>query len=197
MLWKTNLFYLFLFFNHQTKGVCMLKKSLSVVLISCATLGSIAAHAAEEQRYSIDLTATIPTESFQVIPVKSGWVNQTQEMVYDLGTKKLQYFTKQFQYKNTSGGIQATLTNTDSTGTAILSNGTDTIPLAVTFNGITLSNRAATVVDATDAKTGGRANLRITQKTDTPLTVTGDFRGQVAMVFEPVVEAPAGAGGSK
>lgn len=171
----------------------MLKKSLSAVLMSCAALGSIAVHAANEQRYAIDLTATIPTEDFQVIPVDSGWVNQTQEMVYDLGTKKLQNFSKQFQYKNTSGGIQATLTNTDSTGAAILSNGTDIIPLTVTFNGVALSNTASTVVDAVDANAGGRTNLLITQKTDTPLTVTGSFTGQVAMVFEPVVVSPPSA----
>ncbi|EDU61858.1 hypothetical protein PROSTU_00120, partial [Providencia stuartii ATCC 25827] len=30
----------------------------------------------------------------------------------------------------------------------------------------------------------------ITQKTDTPLTVTGSFKGQVAMVFEPALVAP-------
>ncbi|MBS7785660.1 CS1 type fimbrial major subunit, partial [Providencia stuartii] len=78
----------------------------------------------------------------------------------------------------------------DSTGTAILSNGTDIIPLTVIFNGVSLSNTANTVVDAADAKAGGRANLRITQKTDTPLTVTGSFTGQVAMVFEPALVAP-------
>ncbi|AFH94520.1 CS1 type fimbrial major subunit [Providencia stuartii] len=171
----------------------MLKKSLSAILMSCAALGSMTVHAADEQRYAIDLTATIPTDNFQVIPVEGGWVNQTQEMVYDLGTKKLQDFSKQFQYKNTSGGIQATLTNTDSTGTAILSNGTDTIPLTVIFNGVSLSNKANTVVNAADAKAGGRTSLRITQKTDQPLTVTGSFTGQVAMVFEPVlVEPPTG-----
>ncbi|HEK1126819.1 TPA: adhesin [Proteus mirabilis] len=168
----------------------MLKRSLSIIFLSCGALGSMVAHAADEQRYAIDLTATIPTESFQVIPVESGWINQTQEMAFDLGTRKLQDFTKQFQYKNTSGGIQATLTNTDSKGTAILSNGNDTIPLAVIFNGVTLSKTPSTVVNADDTKTGGRTNLRITQQTDTPLTVTGSFTGQVAMVFEPVVETP-------
>ncbi|MBS3855042.1 fimbrial protein [Proteus mirabilis] len=168
----------------------MLKKSLSAILMSCAALGSMTVHAADEQRYAIDLTATIPTDDFQVIPVDGGWVNQTQEMVYDLGTKKLQDFSKKFQYKNTSGAIQATLTNTDSTGTAILSNGTDIIPLTVTFNGVALSKTANTVVGAADAKAGGRADLRITQQTDTPLTVTGSFTGQVAMVFEPELVAP-------
>ncbi|EDU61837.1 CS1 type fimbrial major subunit [Providencia stuartii] len=147
-------------------------------------------HGADNYATLSSYRAAVSTDDFQVIPVEGGWVNQTQEMVYDLGTKKLQDFSKQFQYKNTSGAIQATLTNTDSTGTAILSNGTDIIPLTVIFNGVSLSNTANTVVDAADAKAGGRANLRITQKTDTPLTVTGSFTGQVAMVFEPALVAP-------
>ncbi|WP_272671846.1 CS1 type fimbrial major subunit [Providencia sp. PROV104] len=173
----------------------MLKKSLMVTLLSGAAFASMFANAADEQRYTIELSATIPSEAFQVIPVESGWINQTQEMSYDLGTSKLQAFSKQFQYKNTSGGIQATLINTDSNGDPILSNGSDTIPLAVTFNGVKLSNEAATVVAADQAKAGGRTNLRITQKTDNALNVTGSFTGQVAMVFEPalVIEPPSGS----
>lgn len=173
----------------------MLKKSLMVTLLSGAAFASMFANAADEQRYTIELSATIPSEAFQVIPVQSGWINQTQEMSYDLGTSKLQAFSKQFQYKNTSGGIQATLTNTDSNGDPILSNGSDTIPLAVTFNGVKLSNEAATVVAADQAKAGGRTNLRITQKTDDALNVTGSFTGQVSMVFEPalVIEPPSGS----
>lgn len=169
----------------------MLKKSLMVTLVSGVALFSIFANAADEQRYTIELSATIPTEAFQVVPVESGWISQTQEMAYDLGTSKLQDFSKQFQYKNTSGAIQATLNNVDSNGDPILSNGIDTIPLAVSFNGVALSNKATTVVSAEQAKTGGRTNLRIAQKTDKALTVTGSFTGQVAMVFEPVLTPSA------
>ncbi|MBQ0399373.1 adhesin [Providencia rettgeri] len=168
----------------------MLKKSLMVTLLSGAAFASMFANAADEQHYTIELSATIPSEAFQVTPVESGWINQTQEMPYDLGTNKLQPFSKQFQYKNTSGGIQATLTNTDSNGDPILSNGSDIIPLAVTFNGVKLSNEAATVVAADQAKAGGRTNLRITQKTDDALNVTGSFTGQVSLVFEPALVAP-------
>lgn len=173
----------------------MLKKSLMVTLFSSIAFSSMFANAADEQHYTIELSATIPAENFHVIPVESGWVNQIQEMVYDLGTNKLQAFSKQFQYKNTSGGIQATLNNTDSNGDPILSNGTDIIPLSVTFNGVKLSNEAVTVVDADRAKAGGRTNLRITQKTDEALDMTGSFTGQVSMVFEPalVIEPPSGS----
>ncbi|HHR6443034.1 TPA: CS1 type fimbrial major subunit [Providencia alcalifaciens] len=165
----------------------MLKKSLMVTLLSGATFASMFANAADEQSYTIELSATIPAETFQVIPVESGWINQTQEMVYDLGTKKLQAFSKQFQYKNTSGGIQATLTNTDAKGDPLLSNGSEIIPLAVTFNGVKLSNEAALVVAADQAKAGGRTDLRITQKENKELTKAGSFTGQVSMVFEPAL----------
>jgi hypothetical protein len=163
------------------------KHSLSVALLASAIFGSIPVHAEDNQSYTINLSAVIPSDSFMVIPVESGWISQTQEMAYDLGTKKLQPFSKDFQYKNISGAIQATLTNTDATGQSILSNGTDTIPLAVTFNGVPLTNTATEVVAAAAAQTGGRTALRINQATEDALTVNGSFTGQVAMIFEPVV----------
>ena len=109
-------------------------------------------------------------------------------MVYDITTEKLQPFEKQFQYKNTSGGIQATLTNTNSDGKTILSNGAETIPLSVKFNGVELSNTATTVVAKDPAKAGGRTALRITPASDKKLDVAGSFTGNVAMVFEPTLD---------
>lgn len=163
----------------------MLNKKLSFVLASCLMLGSFSAAAADEARYTINLSATIPTDAFHVTPVESGWVDKTQEMAYDFGTQKLLSISKQFQYKNTSGAIQASLTNTASDGSAVLSNGTDTIPLNVSFNGVKLSNTPADVVTADAAKAGGRTNLVISQGDDSALSVTGSFTGQVAMIFEP------------
>jgi len=165
-----------------------LKKNLLAALVSCILFGSSLACAADTQSYTINLSATVPAENFQVIPVESGWINQTQEMGYDIATNKLQIFEKQFQYKNTSGAIQATLTgNLNSDGKPQLSNGTDIIPLAVSFNNVILSKTAATVVSADAAKVGGRTALKISQDTDSALKVHGSFTGSVAMIFEPVV----------
>lgn len=165
-----------------------LKKTLTTALVSCIAFGSTLANAADTQSYTINLSATVPSENFQVIPVESGWVNQTQEMGYDIATNKLQIFEKQFQYKNTAGAIQATLTgNLNSDGKPQLSNGTDVIPLTVSFNNITLSKTAATVVSADAAKAGGRTALKISQDSDSALKVHGSFTGSVAMIFEPVV----------
>ncbi|MEN4978185.1 CS1 type fimbrial major subunit [Erwinia billingiae] len=169
-------------------GNNVFKKSFAVVLLACAGLGG--AHAADPQSYTIDLTAVIPSDSFHVIPVESGWINQTQAMSYDLATSKLKPFEKEFQYKNTSGAIQATLTNTNADGAPVLSNGSgDTIPLTVKFNNKTLSDTAATVVESAAAAAGGRTTLSIAQANTSALDVMGSFSGSVSMIFEPVVES--------
>lgn len=168
-----------------------LNKSLAAALFSCAVIGGVAAHAADSQSYTINLTATVPSDSFHVIPVDAGWIDQTQDMGYDIATSKLKVFEKQFQYKNTAGGIQATLTgNLSSDGNPQLSNGTDVIPLAVSFNNVALSKTATTVVEAAAAKAGGRTALRIAQADDKALDVNGSFTGSVSMIFEPAVVTP-------
>lgn len=168
-----------------------LNKSLAAALFSCAVFGGVAAHAADSQSYTINLTATVPSDSFQVIPVDAGWIDQTQDMGYDIAASKLKVFEKPFQYKNTAGGIQATLTGNLSTdGKPLLSNGTDVIPLAVSFNNVALSKTATTVVEATAAKAGGRTALKIAQADDKALEVNGSFTGSVSMIFEPVVATP-------
>lgn len=167
----------------------VLNKSLVAALFSCTAFGGVAAHAADAQSYTINLTASVPSDVFQVIPVESGWINQTQDMGYDIATSKLQVFEKQFQYKNTAGAIQATLSgNLNSDGKPQLSNGTDVIPLAVTFNNVALTKTAATVVSTEAAATGGRTALKISQADDAALKVNGSFTGSVAMIFEPVVK---------
>jgi len=177
------------------KGVFLMKRNfrqfnkvMAAAVFSCAALGLSAANAADPQSYTINLKASVPDDTFHVIPVENGWINQTQDMGYDIATSKLQVFEKQFQYKNTDGGIQATLTgNLNTDGKPQLSNGTDIIPLKVTFNHIALSKTATTVVTAANAKTGGRTALSIAQEDEKPLTVHGSFTGSVSMIFEPVV----------
>lgn len=173
------------------RNFSVLNNTLAAAVFSCAVLGSVAAHAADSQSYTINLTATVPSASFQVIPVDAGWIDQTQDMGYDIATSKLKVFEKQFQYKNTAGGIQATLTgNLNTDGKPQLSNGSDVIPLAVSFNNVALSKTATTVVTAEAAKTGGRTALKISQADDKALAVNGSFTGSVAMIFEPVVQQP-------
>ena len=165
-----------------------MNKAMAAALFVTTAFGGAIAHAADpNQSYTINLKASVPSEDFHVIPVDSGWIGQEQDMGYDIATSKLKVFDKQFQFKNTSGGIQATLNgNLNSSGAPQLSNGTDVIPLAVKFNNVALSKTAATVVNDADAKVGGRTSLLIAQQDDKELTVSGDFTGSVSVIFEPV-----------
>lgn len=71
------------------RNFSFLKKTLTAALFSCAVLGGVAAHAADSQSYTTKLTTTVPSDSFQVIPVDAGWIDQTQDMGYDIATSKL------------------------------------------------------------------------------------------------------------
>lgn len=164
------------------------KNTLAVALLSCAALGASVAHAAESQSYTINLTATVPAHDFQIDPVDSDWITQTQTMEFDTTSKTLKPFKKQFRYQSGAGAIQAKLTGDLRYGNAVLSAGINTIPLTVTFNNSAVTNVAKTVVTAAAAKTGGIATLSIAQESDEALPLSGTYTGSVAMIFEPVVD---------
>ena len=62
--------------NRQFNAI---KTTLAAAFISCAAMTG-AANAAESQSYTINLSATVPSDTFQVIPVDAGWIDQTQDM---------------------------------------------------------------------------------------------------------------------
>lgn len=168
-------------------------KTFLAVCVATTALMATSLQAADAENFDIRLKASIPSDDFHVRPVDSGWLSEEQEMLFDLGTSKLQAIEKLFQYKNSAGAIQATLNNTNSSGKSQLSNGNQTIPLKVLFNGTEVKNTAETVVSIADAQAGGRANLRITAGSDTaldPATYAGEYTGTVSLTFEPVVGTP-------
>lgn len=166
---------------------------LSIAAVSMLTAISASAGAADLEKYDVLLKASVPSDSFHVRPVESGWIGEPQEMVYDQGTSKLQPVSKMFQYKNTAGAIKATLLNTDADGAPLLFNGNQSIKLAVKFNDIAVDNKGVDVVSATDAKSGGRANLDISTASAEKLDQSkyaGEYTGSVTINFEPSVSKP-------
>lgn len=170
-------------------------RQTKTLLAACVAGGAFMAaslQAATPENFEIQLKASIPSDEFHVRPVDSGWINEEQEMQFDIGTQKLQAVEKLFQYKNTAGGIKASLSNTNAQGNAQLFNSNQSIPLKVTFNGNTVNNTGTTVVTAAEAKDGGRSNLRITTLSDTALdlnTYAGEYTGIVNITFEPEVSS--------
>ncbi|MCU6172418.1 CS1 type fimbrial major subunit [Enterobacter bugandensis] len=168
------------------------KHLLSLTAVSLAAMVSASAGAASVEEVEVLLRASVPADNFHVRPVESGWIGERQEMVYDLSTEKLQPFKKMFQYKNTAGAIKATLLNTGSDGAPQLFNGnnSNSIPLAVKFNNIAVTEQGVQVVTADEAKNGGRTNLNISTVNNSaldPATYAGDYTGNVFINFEPVV----------
>lgn len=166
------------------------KQLLSLTAISLATLISASAGAASVEEYEVLLKASVPAENFHVRPVESGWIGERQEMTYDLGTQKLQPVKKMFQYQNTAGAIKATLLNTGADGAPQLFNASNSIPLAVKFNDIAVTDKGVQVVTADEAKNGGRTNLNISTVSNSaldPATYAGEYTGSVSINFEPVV----------
>lgn len=166
------------------------KHLLSLTAVSMAALISASAGAANPEQYEVLLKASVPAENFHVRPVESGWIGERQEMVYDLATEKLQPVKKMFQYKNTGGAIKATLLNTSADGAPLLFSGENSIPLAVKFNNISVTDKGVQVVTADEAKTGGRTDLHISTVNDTqlsPASYAGEYTGSVSINFEPVV----------
>ena len=166
------------------------KTLLAGLAICTAMTGAV--NAADIETYDVKLKASIPSDEFHVRPVDSGWIDQVQDMEFDVATNRLKPVEKMFQYKNTAGAIQAQLdpSTVGTDNSPILFNGTQNIPLSVTFNNTSISTTAKTVVSAADANTGGRANLKIAMKNDAPLTLSsyaGDYTGTVSVVFEPAV----------
>ncbi|WP_406909103.1 CS1 type fimbrial major subunit [Klebsiella oxytoca] len=163
---------------------------LSLTAASLTALISASAGAAAIEEYEVLLKASVPAENFLVRPVESGWIGERQEMVYDLVTQKLQPVKKLFQYQNTAGAIKATLVNTGTDGAPQLFNGQKSIPLAVTFNNVKVTDKGVQVVTADEAKGGGRTDLSISTVSDTqlaPKTYAGEYIGSVSINFEPVV----------
>lgn len=168
---------------------------LSLTVASLTALISASAGAAAIEEYEVLLKASVPAENFHVRPVESGWIGERQEMVYDLGTEKLKPVKKLFQYKNTAGAIKASLVNTGDEGTPHLFNGKQSIPLAVTFNNIKVTEEGAQVVTAAEANGGGRTELSISTVSNTqlaPATYAGEYTGSVSINFEPVVAGEDG-----
>lgn len=171
------------------RNISSLRNSLAVMMLSSAVLVGMFGHTVvAEERYTINLSANVPSDKFHVLPVDVGWISQPQEMHYNHITGKLNIFEKLFQFRNDSGAIQASLTgNLTAEGKPYLSNGKDIIPLVVSFNNKEISNSSDMVVPDTMAKAGGRTMLKISQAGNEKLAVSGSFTGNVDIIFEPAL----------
>lgn len=144
------------------------------------TLGSSCVFAIVE-RETFEVSVTIPTADFYVLPVDPEWIGREQKLTWDLTAQALSSLRKQFDVKNSSGEITARLSEEP-----YLSNGrdVDNIALDVQFNRVKLTVHDAPVISETDGKAGKRVELVIAAVKPDDGYKSGEYYGSVHMIFE-------------
>lgn len=157
-----------------------IKTATSVMVLSLVSTGAFALRISE----TFDVSVTIPSAAFHVIPSDPGWIHQEQRLNWDPITSELSGLRKQFDTKNENGAISARLSYEP-----YLNNGRDTddIPLLVTFNDKRLTLNAEEVISEADGRAGKRATLEIVAVKPAGGYRPGDYYGSVHMLFEAIV----------
>ena len=160
----------------------MFKTLMNVISMMALTLVSACAYALVE-REIFEVSVTIPTAEFYVLPTELDWIGREQRLNWDLTAQELSPLRKHFDVKNSNGGITARLSEEP-----YLSNGrdVDNIALDVQFNRIKLTVDDATVISETDGKTGKRVELVIAAVKPDDGYKAGEYYGSVHMIFEAI-----------
>jgi hypothetical protein len=160
----------------------MFKISMNVISMMWLTLASACAFAIVE-RETFEVSVTIPTAEFYVLPTEPDWIGREQKLNWDLTAQELSPLRKHFDVKNANGGIAARLSTEP-----YLNNGrdSDNIALDVRFNRIKLSVENAEVISELEGKTGKRAELVIAALKPDNGYKPGEYFGSVHMIFEAI-----------
>ncbi|MNO77239.1 hypothetical protein D3C76_683400 [compost metagenome] len=152
--------------------------TLSVFLL----LNSIYVFAITE-RETFEVSVSIPTAEFYVLPVDHEWLGREQKLDWNPTTEELSRLRKSFDVKNSNGGIVARLSTEP-----YLSNDreSDNIVLDVSFNRTKLTLDNAEVVSEVDGKTGRRVWLEIAAVKPQEGYKPGEYYGSVHMIFEAI-----------
>jgi hypothetical protein len=147
------------------------------------TLCSISVFAAVERR-RFDISISIPTVDFHVLPANPQVLTHQQVLEWDSRRNDLLPLVADFDVKNSAGAISAYL---DSTPT--MSNGSAIFNLAVRFNGVNLlvqRNNIRTVVTEPGARVGARVPLEIQPVRPRDGYAPGTYYGNVRVIFDVV-----------
>lgn len=166
----------------------MIKQCTVATLMAATGLASLTVFAAREE-HSFEVSVTIPTRSFYIVPVDTGWIHREQILPWNVATSKLGNLRKYFDVRHDTSAIEARLDSQP-----YLSNGrpAEDIPLRVSFNGVELSHAVEPrlVVSAADAAVGSRVLLEIEPLQPAGGYRAGDYYGNVLLLFN--ARAPGG-----
>ena len=151
-----------------------------VVLVMVLGL-SISRLEAAVERETFEVSVTIPTADFYVLPVDPQLVQREQVLAYNPVSSQLATLRAPFDVKNVGGAIGARLDQA-----AYLFNGTDRVDLRVKFNDVELGLTQSEVVSTAEARPGKRVGLEIAAIKPDDDYRSGHYYGTVHMVFDAI-----------
>jgi hypothetical protein len=158
----------------------MLKQLVSATALAATALTSSLAFAADDARSSIHITANIPTQQFHVQPRNPDF-GRDEIMSYNTVSGTLSSLRQTFDVKNTDGSVNAYIEG----GPASLYNGSDSIALTTTFNGVTLTATPQEVVVDASSTPGTQADMTIAAATPQS-TQVGLYTADMTVIFDAV-----------
>lgn len=154
--------------------------ALAVAAATAPLSGAAAAPRPDDSGHSINIAAHIPTREFHAQPLDPDF-GRNEVMTDNPVSGTLSSLGSTFDVRNTNGSIDAYIEG----GPATLSNGSDTIPLTVSLNGVTLTETPQEVVSDAESTPGTQADLVVTA--DRPAGPPGGlYTGSLAVVFDAV-----------
>lgn len=160
----------------------MFKKFAVAAPLVAVAMSATTAFAADDARSSINITADIPTKQFHAQPRDPNF-GKDETMNYNPVSGELSSLRATFDVKNTDGSIHAYIEGGPTA--AALYNGSDSIALTNTFNGVTLTATPQEVVDDPQSTPGTQADLVVTPAK--PLdTQNGLYTSNYTVIFDAV-----------
>ncbi|AZZ78078.1 fimbrial assembly protein [Pseudomonas sp. RU47] len=161
--------------------------TVAALMVATGLTGALAWAAREEHTFEVSLT--IPSRPFYVIPAEPDWIHRPQQLFWDYPKATLGSLEKNFDVRHDSSAIDARLLFEP-----YLENGrpNEVIMLRVTFNDVVLSSHIVPqqVVSKEEAAGGKRVALKIEPIEPQGGYRSGDYSGNVLLMFSAA--APAG-----
>ena len=159
----------------------MIKQCIAAVLLAATALASAAAWGAREE-HTFEVSLTIPSRPFYIIPAEPDWIHRPQRLEWDYQRSTLSGLMRNFDVHHDSSAIEARLAFD-----AFLENGRPggVIELRVFFNDVELSSHITPrqVLSEEEAAGGKRVALRIDPIEPMDGYRSGDYHGNVVLMF--------------
>jgi len=159
----------------------MIKQCTLGTLMAATALACVGAWAAREE-HTFEVSLTIPSRPFYIIPAEPGWIHRTQRLAWDYPRATLGGLEKNFDVRHDSSAIEARLS-----ADPYLENGRpgEVIELQVTFNAVELSSHITPrqVLSQEEAAAGKRVALKISPVEPAGGYRSGDYSGNVVLLF--------------